>query len=285
METIEVILIILMLLEARECFKRIYGVRSCWVRPALQNRDTHGFFSTHFGFTEEFKQAIRMEKPVFDLLLSLIRERISKNSNRPSIPPEFRLYLTLSYLAHGGSKPFYSCAFKIGLSTMKEIVGETCDVLWEILGPVYLSVPLKDEWKRIATDFYLMWDLPNCIGAIDGKQINIFCPSNSGSLFYNYKGTYSIVLLAVCDANYTFTGIDIGAYGSQSDGGILWNSGFGKLLYNGKLDLPENSILPDTDISFPHYFVGDNAFPLKSFLMRPYPGLYEYIIYTKLFPH
>ncbi|XP_036317872.1 protein ALP1-like, partial [Rhagoletis pomonella] len=92
------------------------------------------------------------------------------------------------------------------------------------------------------------------------------------SLFYNYKGNYSIVLLAVCDANYTFTCIDIGAYGSQSDGGVLWNSGFGRQLYSGKLDLPENDVLPDSDITFPHYFVGDNAFPLKPFLMRPYPG-------------
>ncbi|XP_017485759.1 PREDICTED: uncharacterized protein LOC108374284 isoform X2 [Rhagoletis zephyria] len=64
-----------------------------------------------------------------------------------------------------------------------EIVAETCDALWEILGPIYLSIPKKDEWKRIAIDFNSMWNLPNCIGAIDGKHINIFCPSNSGSLF------------------------------------------------------------------------------------------------------
>ncbi|XP_017471610.1 PREDICTED: putative nuclease HARBI1 [Rhagoletis zephyria] len=155
---------------------------------------------------------------------------------------------------------------------MKEIVGETCDALWEVLGPVYVSLPQNDEWKRIAIDFYTMWDLPNCVGAIDGKHINVFCPSNSGSLFYNYKGNYSIVLLAVCDANYTFTGIDIGAYGSQSDGGVLWNSGFGENLYGGTLDLPENDVLPGTNNCFPHYFVGDSAFPLKPFLMRPYPG-------------
>ncbi|XP_017470013.1 PREDICTED: uncharacterized protein LOC108361774, partial [Rhagoletis zephyria] len=75
-----------------------------------------------------------------------------------------------------------------------------------------------------------------------------------------------------CLANYTFTGINIGAYGFQSDGGVLWNSGFGKHLYSGTLGLPENDVLRSTNNCFPHYFVGDNAFPLKPFLMRPFPG-------------
>ncbi|XP_036334836.1 protein ALP1-like [Rhagoletis pomonella] len=216
---------------------------------------------------------MRMEKNIFDLLLNLIKERLTKHSNRPYISAECRLYPTLAYLAHGGSKQLYSSAFKIGLSTTKEIVSETCEVLWEVLGPIYLSIPDENEWRRIAIDFDAMWDLPNCVEAIDGKHVNITCPPKSGSLFYNYKGNFSIILLAACDANYTFTAVDIGAYGSQSDGGVMWNSIFGELLYKEQLDLPKPEVLPGTNKSFPHYFVGDAAFPLKPFLMRPYPVL------------
>ncbi|XP_017470070.1 PREDICTED: uncharacterized protein LOC108361815 isoform X1 [Rhagoletis zephyria] len=92
-------------------------------------------------------------------------------------------------------------------------------------------------------------------------------------MYYNYKGNYSIVLLASCDANYTFTTVDIGAYGSQSDGGILWNCDFGQGLLSGNLDLPVDDYLPGTLIKFPHFMVGDAAFPLKNCIMRPYPGI------------
>ena len=158
----------------------------------------------------------------------------------------------------------FSIAFKLGLTSIKRIVNETCDVLWNTLGHIYLAVPNKTGWKQISRDFNTVWNLPNCVGAIDGKHISITCPSNSGSLFYNYKGTYSIVLMGICDANYTFTGIDIGANGSQSEGGVLWHSDFGQKLFENQLDLPEEQCLPNSNISFPHYFVGDAAFPLKN---------------------
>lgn len=56
--------------------------------------------------------------------------------------------------------------------------------------------------EKIAKDFWSLWGFPLGLGAVDGKNVVITCPPNSGSSFYEYKGTCSIVLIAVADASY-----------------------------------------------------------------------------------
>ena len=46
-------------------------------------------------------------------------------------------------------------------------------------------------------------------------------PKNSSATLYNYKGTYSIVLFALVDANYCFRYIDVGKDGRTSDSTIF----------------------------------------------------------------
>lgn len=116
------------------------------------------------------------------------------------------------------------------------------------------------------------WNLPNCVGALDGKHVVIRGPKKSGSLYFNCKKTFSIMLFAVCDADYCFSYVDIGAYGSQSDGGILKSSSFGRKLNNNHLLISANKPFPGTNVSTPHYFVGAEAFPLQTNLMRSYDG-------------
>ena len=86
----------------------------------------------------------------------------------------------------------------------------------------YLKVPSTEhEWREIAKDFEDRWNFPHCLGATDGKHINMQAPANSGSLYFNYKKSFSIILLAVCNGNYQFTMLDIGESGRQSDGGVF----------------------------------------------------------------
>jgi len=80
------------------------------------------------------------------------------------------------------------------------------------LQPKYLSPPTEEEWTRIAKNFFEIWQFPNCFGCIDGKHIRIKAPGNSASKYFNYKKFFSMILLAVCDAQYRFTYVDVGQY-------------------------------------------------------------------------
>lgn len=57
-------------------------------------------------------------------------------------------------------------------------------------------------------------------------------------MYYNYKSSHSLVLMAIADANYQISLLDIGATGRRSDGGIFHASEIGKRLQNGMLSIP-----------------------------------------------
>ena len=81
---------------------------------------------------------------------------------------------------------------------------KTCEVIWDKLSPKFVKFPSLEKWNDIANDFAKFWIYPHCLGATDGKHINIKTPPNSGRDYFYYKGFNSVVLMAVVDAKYRF---------------------------------------------------------------------------------
>ena len=130
----------------------------------------------------------------------------------------------------------------------------------------------EEDWKLIEEGFRYRWNFPNCVGAVDGKHVVIQCPPKSNSLFYNYKGSFSMVLMAVVDHQYKFKFIDFGEYGSNCDTNVFKHSALGEAFVNGKLNIPGPKKLPaDDGPAVPHCLIGDEAFPQRKDFMRPYP--------------
>ena len=127
-------------------------------------------------------------------------------------------------MATGDSYRSLSFHWRIGRATISDIVKNVCEAIWNRLKDTYIQIPnTKEKWEKVAQEFAEKWQFPNCIGALDGKHIILNSPDNSGSLFYNYKGSFSIILLGLSDANNRFLYIDVGAYGRNSDGGVYSN--------------------------------------------------------------
>ena len=128
--------------------------------------------------------------------------------------------------------------------------------------------PTKNQLLDIAKEFEQKWNFPNCISAVDGKHVRIFCPGRSGSLFFNYKDFFSVVLLAFVDANYKFIMVDIGSFGKEGDSGIIEKSNIGNLIRNEDFFPPPRHV--NRDFELPHVIVGDEAFKLSTHMMKPY---------------
>ena len=124
------------------------------------------------------------------------------------------------------------------------------------MGPIYVKTPnSRTEWEQISGKFEERWNLPNILGAIDGKRIIPEQPINSGSMYHDYKG----ILMAVVGPEYEFSNVDVWMNGRMSDGGSWSRNSFRKSLENenNPLGIPPPKPLPGRSKSIPHVFVGD----------------------------
>lgn len=99
----------------------------------------------------------------------------------------------------------------------------------------------------------------------------INAPINEGSSYFNYKGSHSIVLLGLVNANYKFLYIDVGRNGRISDGGVFKNSTLAAAINCNKLNFPEETPLPGRTKPMPYVIVADAAFPLSYNILKPFP--------------
>lgn len=117
--------------------------------------------------------------------------------------------------AQGNSLSFNAIMFRLGKSTMSNILREVCQSIIDVLKPVYVQDLDKDTWLRISKESEELWNLPHCLGALDGRHFALEKPANSGTIFFNYKKFFSIVLLAICDAHKRFIWFNLGQYGMK----------------------------------------------------------------------
>ena len=223
---------------------------------------------------KSYKNFLRMDHTLFSEIMERITPRIEKKDTtmRHAISSGQRLAITLRYLATGDSYQSMQYNFRVAANTISGIIPATCDAIIAEFMPEVLTCPsTEEEWKNVADYFSKRWQFHNCLGAVDGKHVAIKCPHCGGSLYYNYKGFHSIVLMALVDANYRFLYVDVGANGSCSDGGVFKDTSLYDALENGRAGVPEPLPLPGDTEDVHYALIADDAFATRIWLMKPFP--------------
>uniref|UniRef100_A0A3B4Y4W8 DDE Tnp4 domain-containing protein n=1 Tax=Seriola lalandi dorsalis TaxID=1841481 RepID=A0A3B4Y4W8_SERLL len=211
--------------------RRRRGRRSrFWVHPLNQQRRQQGDF---YHLVAELRldsqrhhQYFRMSAEQMDELLSFIGPEVTRRSTnyRAAIEPKQRPAVALSQSTW--------CALPLRKTMMER----------------FLPRPTQDTWEEVAD-------------AVDGKHVTIQAPPQTGSQYFNYMKTFSIVLLALVDSNYKFRVIQVGDFGRTSDGGVYAGSALGRGMETKSLHVPPSTSLPGAahlgDV--PHVMVGDGS--------------------------
>lgn len=167
--------------------KRKRGPTRNWVRK----REKEGMYSNlvqelRVEDTKTYKEMMRMNYESFKEILAFIEPHITPKQSgvmgAQSISPAERLVLTIRFLATGETFCSLSLQFRVSERTISYIVEEVTKAIAEYIGKEYVKVPSNsNEWLRIAEAFQTRWNFPNCLGAIDGKHIQIRPPPGTGS--------------------------------------------------------------------------------------------------------
>ena len=252
--------------------------RRFWVRPWIIRRPLLGQYEQLMQelMVEDipaYKNFVRMEPPMFFELLDRLSPRIQRKDTwfRKAIPAGVQLAVTLRHLASGDGYPSLMYGFRVAKGSISELVREVCQAIVDEYAEEVIDVPSTPEaWFVIANQFSTRWNFHHCLGAIDGKHIAIKCPRIGGSMYYNYKKFHSVVLMALVDADYQFRWIDVGANGGASDAQIFKDSELRECIEDKSIGFPLVDALPNDDKEMEYFIIGDDAFPLRPWLMKPF---------------
>lgn len=254
-------------------------VRNIWVRDWIRRRPELGLYDRLMvelrnEDPQAFKNFMRMPPEMFDEVVARLTPVLTKKTTRWRAPlePGLKVALTLRHLASGAKYRDMQYGWRVPHNTISLVVREVCAAIVDVYREELLKQPQSEEdWQEITDNWFRRWNFPHVIGAIDGKHVACRAPANSGSEYYNYKGFFSVILLAVVTSDYKFIWIDVSGKGSTSDAHLYNASALKEGLQNNDfVGFPKPAPIPGDSQPIPYFLVGDDAFALRTYMMKPY---------------
>ncbi|XP_062621654.1 putative nuclease HARBI1 [Saccostrea cucullata] len=253
--------------------------RAVWVRPWIDRRLDLGMYNKLMielrnEDPHAFHNFMRMSPAMFDEVVNRLTPRLTKEQTnfRPNLEPGLKVAVTLRHLASGTKYRDMQYAWRVPHNTISKVVRDVCEAIVDEYLDEQMTCPTtEEEWRQIADDWLQRWNFPHTIGAIDGKHVACKAPPNTGSEYYNYKGFFSIILFGMVSSDYKFLWADISGNGAASDAQIYNHSELKQGLESDNITgWPRPDPLPNDTQDVPYFIVGDDAFSLRTYLMKPY---------------
>lgn len=86
------------------------------------------------------------------------------------------MFFFFRFVATSESYQTIAFSFRLGHSTVHNIIKDVCETIIDKLMFEVMPLPKVDDWEKIGNDFWNAWNFPNCLGALDGKHVEIFAP-------------------------------------------------------------------------------------------------------------
>ena len=222
-------------------------------------------FSSH-----DWIQNFWMSKETFLYLCNQLQPRIlyKDTALRKAISVERRVAITLWCMATAAEYRTIGHLFGVARCTVCVIVHETINAIVDVLLSTYIRFPCGEALVNAVKGFKEKWNLPQCVGAIDGSHIPVRPPELNHTDYYNRKGWYSVIIQAVVDSDYLFRNVNVGWPGSVHDSRVFVNSSLYQMVMDKKILQGEARSLSGHAVPF--YLVGDSGYPLLTWLMKPY---------------
>ena len=242
-----------------------------WTLP----RPVESWFEIHYTDRtipgDYFRRLLRMNRESFDLLLNVIRNRLTRQNTilRNCLTPEKVLACGLLRLAHGNSYETIEPALNVGRTTATEACQDVVEALYEMRNE-YIKFPTTvAETMRCIETFTDKSRLPNIVGAIDGTHIKIISPRDSAVDYFSRNQQHDFIIQAVSDGKGLFLDFAAGYPGSLHDARVYRNSSLYQRASNEDILREPVERIGITDIR--PYLVGDSAYSISPWLMKPYP--------------
>lgn len=231
-----------------------------WSRVVLQTY-------TDRQWVEDF----RMTKETFFWLSRQLKPFVQKKRSRfrEPISAVHRTAIAVYQLATGSNFKTVANLFGVSRAIVCLAVHAVTNAIVEHLMPTFIKFPTGQRLEEVVNGFRVKYGFPQCLGAIDGTHIPVTPPASYKDDFRNRKGWHSVNAQCVVDHELMFLDVFVGWPGRSHDARVFRNSPLYLRHEEGCPMFPQRPrIVEGREI--PLVLLGDPAYPLQDWLMKPY---------------